>query len=532
MSRTRLCFATATLLAGLATATACLRHHVLGSDLHLAAAGEGFRVTLLARGQSTGQARLITQCPLLFGRQHIARESCLSDELAFEPVSSESGAQRFIRWQQPRAAADLLVRASYEFECNVSVRRPTVEMERLAKELYRGPVVGEYVAAEESIDPRHGEITRLALELTYGIDKSIDKTQALFQYVDQSIQPNLSSDYLSGTATECLRQNRGDALAKSRLLTALCRNRGIPARLVHGLTLGKHKLQRPHTWVEAWSGEDWLPLCATYHFCGRVPANFLVLCYGATPPVRGENVRDLEFTFCIEKGEADAKDGFSLPHLVFHALSVHRLPLPDWRLVEFLLLLPLAALIVCFLRNVIGLPSFGIFAPALIGMAFRETNSMLAVTLFCLLVLAGWGVRRSLDCYHLLQAPRTAVLLTLLAGFLLAAILAANQFGLTVAQYISLIPMIILAGMVERFWTLEAEENAVASFKTLLSTMIIAGIVGGVTSLPTVVACFMDYPETLGLVVAGQLLLGRYTGFRLSELLRFRDLVDEPMSGL
>jgi hypothetical protein len=34
-----------------------------------------------------------------------------------------------------------------------------------------------------------------------------------------------------------------------------------------------------------------------------------------------------------------------------------------------------------------------------------------------------------------------------------------------------------------------------------------------------------QFPETLGLVMAAQLLLGRYTGYRLSELFRFRDFV-------
>jgi hypothetical protein len=40
------------------------------------------------------------------------------------------------------------------------------------------------------------------------------------------------------------------------------------------------------------------------------------------------------------------------------------------------------------------------------------------------------------------------------------------------------------------------------------------------------------YPETLGLIMAAQLLLGRYTGYRLSELLRFRDFLGkQPAPG-
>jgi hypothetical protein len=33
------------------------------------------------------------------------------------------------------------------------------------------------------------------------------------------------------------------------------------------------------------------------------------------------------------------------------------------------------------------------------------------------------------------------------------------------------------------------------------------------------------FPETLGIIMASQLLIGRYTGYRLSELFRFRDFI-------
>ena len=42
---------------------------------------------------------------------------------------------------------------------------------------------------------------------------------------------------------------------------------------------------------------------------------------------------------------------------------------------------------------------------------------------------------------------------------------------LAVTRYFSLFPMVILAGMIERFWTLETEDGTASSFKTLLGTM-------------------------------------------------------------
>jgi hypothetical protein len=85
--------------------------------------------------------------------------------------------------------------------------------------------------------------------------------------------------------------------------------------------------------------------------------------------------------------------------------------------------------------------------------------------------------------------------------------------------------MVILTGMIERFWTLETEDSTTSSFRTLLGTMLIAASIALFLSLHAVVNHMFRYPETLGLVMAGQLLLGRYTGYKLSELFRFRDFL-------
>ena len=49
---------------------------------------------------------------------------------------------------------------------------------------------------------------------------------------------------------------------------------------------------------------------------------------------------------------------------------------------------------------------------------------------------------------------------------LIGLIILSNLYGTTTTRYISLFPMVILTGMVERFWTLETEDSTTASFKT------------------------------------------------------------------
>jgi hypothetical protein len=144
---------------------------------------------------------------------------------------------------------------------------------------------------------------------------------------------------------------------------------------------------------------------------------------------------------------------------------------------------------------------------------------------FVCIVLVGWLMRRVLNHYHLLQVPRTAFLLSLVVVVLVGLVIVANFQSLSATKYVSIFPLVILTGMIERFWTLETEDGTAASFRTLLQTMIIAGTIALVLSFHALVHRLFDYPEMIGLMMAGQLLLGRYTGYRLSELLRFRDFV-------
>jgi hypothetical protein len=527
MSRQILCAVTAAALAGLALGVMALRYHVMGSEVTAPTGPGTYHVTLLVKGKGAADARLTTACPLDLSRQHVFREEYHSDELVHRPPDVHRPERRLVQWAPAVPGAVGPFQARYEFFCRVNIHHPTPAMTALGQKLYAAPGPGEYLKAEPRVEQNDPAVSQLALDRTRSLTRPADQARALYQYVVQEVgnEPAVGGTGLS--AVECLKAGRGDAGAKSRLLVALCRNRGIPARLVTGLTLGQPNEQQAHTWVEAWVGDQWLPMCTFHRFCGRVPATYLLFGFGDLPLARGRNLKALSCACLTEHRPPTAEDDAAQPLLrrVFEAVSLYNLPPAEASFVEFLLLLPLAALIICVFRNVIGLGSFGTFAPALIGLAFRHAGSLPGLMVFMSIVLVGWGLRRVLNRYHLLQVPRTAFLLSMVVVVLLVGVVVASAYHFSPTRYIDLFPMIILTGMIERFWTLEAEDGTLASFKTFVGTIIIACTISLVLGLPPVRDHMFRYPETLGLIMALQLLLGRYTGYRLSELLRFRDLV-------
>jgi hypothetical protein len=515
------------LLAGSSVGFSVLRYYVMGPQTRMPRGPGDYHVTLLVRGQAQADARLLTLAPLDVHHQHIYGEDSGSDQLYPKPYETKQSDKRQIVWTERPLFSKGSLEARYEFLCTIDVHRPTASMARVNKFVHAPPEPGEWLHADPGIDPSHADITTVALELTPGLDKPIDQVHALFQFVDQNIRKEPAAG-ASSTALECLQNSRGDALAKSRLLVALCRNRGLPARLVSGLILNKKSEQKPHVWAEVWIDGAWISLCPYHHHCGKVPANYLVFGFGDIALVRGINITDLDYSYLVEGKSPSATAAAQPLEHFFRRISLYSLPPAEWRLVEFLLLLPIAALLICIYRNIFGLPSFGTFAPALIGLAFREDHSRPGIIVFVAVLLVGWCMRRVLDRFHLLQVPRTAFMLSLIVVLLVGLILAANYRDIAATRYVSLFPMIILTGMIERFWTRETEDGAWSSFKILVATLASAASISLLVSFHPLVDHLVNYPETIGVVMAAQLLIGRYTGYRISELIRFRDFVREP----
>jgi hypothetical protein len=531
MTRTRLSVVTALGLAAASVGTMVARRHVLGPEVQLPHGPDTWKVTMLVQGKSFGGAGLFTAAPLDGPRQHVVSEQCASEGFTSRPLDPPpAGDRRTIHWDQRPGEPAGPFRVRYECYCTVQAAAAHGPQSVDDGRPHLKPKPGAYLQTEPGIEADDPVMAASARDLTAGLDRPADLAQALFRFVEQDIASEPSIAGVSFGAVECLKQGAGDSAAKSRLLAALCRNSGIPARLVTGLTLTKDDEQLPHVWVEAWLRDHWLPMCPFYHHFGHVPRTFLVFGYGDLRLVRGRNVGGLTCAFHIERLPANAapvRDA-SWSHYVFSRVSLHSLPPAEQRLAEFLLLLPVAALVICVFRNVIGVASFGTFGPALIGLVFREMGSLLGVAVFTGLILVGWRCRRLLDRFHLLQVPRTALMLSIVIVMLIGLVAVASHYHVNTTRYVSLFPVIILTGMMERFWTLEEEDGARSSFQTLAGTLVIAVAVALVVSMPWVSSTLGQYPEGLGLVMAGQLLLGRYTGYRVAELHRFRDFVTPP----
>jgi len=89
---------------------------------------------------------------------------------------------------------------------------------------------------------------------------------------------------------------------------------------------------------------------------------------------------------------------------------------------------------------------------------------------------------------------------------------------------VGLLPFVILTMTIERFFVVIEEAGAREGLWTAAGSAGVATITYEVLQLAPLQLTFFVYPELMLVVAALQVLIGRYTGYRLSEFIRFRKL--------
>jgi hypothetical protein len=123
---------------------------------------------------------------------------------------------------------------------------------------------------------------------------------ALFQYTAAFVRAGTGE--AKEDALAVLRQERGSSTGKARLLTALLRSIGVPARLVGGLRLEDATKKRATiSWVEAYLGDGWVPLDPGGGYFGWVPNQYLALYRGDLPLIVHSAGVDFEYDFLLHR---------------------------------------------------------------------------------------------------------------------------------------------------------------------------------------------------------------------------------------
>jgi hypothetical protein len=317
-------------------------------------------------------------------------------------------------------------------------------------------------------------------------------------------------------------------LEQARLAQTLLAGAHIPTLLVHGVMLAKDVHNATFkTMLAVHNGNDWLLFDPQSGQPGR-PDGFLIWYRGEEELATVSGARLEEVQVSVKQRLESALDlatqRSEMKDSLIGRISVLELPIQTQSVYEVLLLVPFGILVIVILRNFVGVTSFGTFAPVLIALAFRETELVKGILLFILIVSMGLLFRFYLERLRLLLVPRLAAVVTIVVLLMTAISIVSDQIGTETGLSVSLFPMVIISMVIERMSVVWEERGGALAIREGLGTLAIAALAYSVMSLDILAYWVTVFPE-VNLVVLGMIItLGRYTGFRLSEISRFREL--------
>ena len=194
--------------------------------------------------------------------------------------------------------------------------------------------------------------------------------------------------------------------------------------------------------------------------------------------------------------------------------------------VVLLLMLPIAATVIVFARQIIGIKGFGIYTPLIISFAFLATGLKYGLAFFMTILLVGTLVRLLARRLRLLYLPRMAIVLTAVALAILVLFLEgaySHRIGLIAASIFAILIMITL---VEKFVAAQIQRGAREAILLTSETLVLSVVSYWIISWSWLQNLVLLFPlwAILGSVVIN-IFLGKWTGLRLSEYLRFREVI-------
>lgn len=510
-------------LVALAVAMLLSRHHVLPHLFdHWVQPKQAYDITTrIAFDPGVREASVATYLPESNHRQSVLRSAISAPHMQQTIQSSANGL--LSRWQGGAPANTIefshtvaISGVSYDIPPSLKIdQSSSIEWQHYLRETDVIPVKHpEIEAAWQQIQPQNQENVLDAISAIYTLTSKL---------------PTLPFKGTTDSLT-ALRLGAASCNGKSRLFVSLARHIGLPARLVGGVVLTQGSKKTSHQWVEVNIQDQWVPFDPTNKYFAQLPSHYLALYWGDKGLfTRSANIA-FDYQFDIKRTTLapalQAQFGSDSRDDLTYSLAQ---PMIDLGLTPqtsaIFLLLPLCTLLISVLRNVVGIASFGTFMPMLIASACAVMGLNVGLLGFVFILALATIGSVLLNRLRLLKIPRLAILVTLVNLASLTLLYQFKQFTPLEIGMMSLFPVIIISFIADSLNELIEERQWLTLLNECIGTLVSIIVCYLAIQSPLLQGLFAVYPELYLVVLAGLIHIGGWTGLKLSELMRFKDVI-------
>ncbi len=192
--------------------------------------------------------------------------------------------------------------------------------------------------------------------------------------------------------------------------------------------------------------------------------------------------------------------------------------------VKLILMLPIIVTLVAFFKQVVGLETLGVYTPSIIALSFIALGLQFGLFILLVILIFGTLSRIFLKNYRLLYIPRMAIVMTIVSITILVVLLMGAYLNVSQLVSISVFPMLIMSTLVEKFVSIQTGKGLKTAFMIMFETILVAVMCYFVAEWTFLKTLMLGYPELILLFLVINVVLGRWTGLRIMEYVRFREI--------
>lgn len=194
------------------------------------------------------------------------------------------------------------------------------------------------------------------------------------------------------------------------------------------------------------------------------------------------------------------------------------------RTVILILLLPMLATIIAFIRHVIGLPSIGMLVPVALSITLLSTGITAGLILLGTIIFGSTFARILLKKVRIMQLPKMALSMFIVSIFLFFTLTLSAMGGILVVKQLSIFPVLLLILLSEQIIAVQTERSVQEMLIISMVTFAI-GILGFLLLSSNYLRnTILLYPEFILTLIPLNIVIGRYFGLRLMEYFRFSSI--------
>jgi len=192
-----------------------------------------------------------------------------------------------------------------------------------------------------------------------------------------------------------------------------------------------------------------------------------------------------------------------------------------------ILLLPLIGALVGVIQYFVGLPGFGIFMPAMIAVTFLATGIVGGLFLFAVILISTVLAGKALKGFKLFYWPRRSITLMIISLITFGFLAISPSLGLIDLTQISIFPILFLILLSEEFTRVQLGKSRSSAVSQTFGTLIISILGASLMNWEASQRLVLLNPEISFLIIlALNIFIGRYGGWRLLERRRFQSVLE------